>query len=217
MSFLKNKKCPGKFRLFPGILRLFLLILGLLAGGGTAWAQAYNWKPVVINGGGYVDGIVFHPNVPGLMYCRTDIGGAYRWNPTNNSWTQLLNFVGYPNNQGSLMGVESIGLDPQDTNRLYLACGWMGGSNPSGIMISTNQDASFTVINSPFVMESNNDGRGSGERFGVDPNLGSILFYGTHFAGLWKSVNHAANWSQVTSFPVSTTANGAVFFRLVHP
>ena len=56
--------------------------------------------------------------------------------------------------------------------------------------------------------QSNNDGRGSGERFGVDPNLGSILFYGTHLAGLRKSVNYAANWSQVTSFPVTTTANG---------
>ncbi len=208
MSSFKIKNGPGKCRLFPGILRLILLILGLLAGGGMVWAQAYNWKPVVINGGGYVDGIVFHPNAPGLMYCRTDIGGAYRWNPTTTSWTQLLNFVGYPNNQGSLMGVESIGLDPQDTNRLYLACGWMGGSNPSGIMISTNQGASFTVISSPWVIESNNDGRGSGERFGVDPNLGSILFYGTHLAGLWKSANYAANWSQVTSFPVSTTANG---------
>jgi len=208
MSLFKIQNGPGKFCLFPGIFRLFLLILGLLAGGGMAWAQAYNWKPVVINGGGYVDGIVFHPNAPGLMYCRTDIGGAYRWNATSNSWTQLLNFVGYPNNQGSLMGVESIGLDPQDTNRLYLSCGWMGGSNPSGIMISTNQGGSFTVINSPWVIESNNDGRGSGERFGVDPNLGSILFYGTHLAGLWKSVNYAANWSKVTSFPVSTTANG---------
>jgi hypothetical protein len=202
------KNDPGTICLFPRILRLFLLILVLLSIGGIAWAQAYNWKPVVINGGGYVDGIVFHPDAPGLMYCRTDIGGAYRWNATNNSWTQLLNFVGYPNNQGSLMGVESIGLDPQDTNRLYLACGWMGGSNPSGIMISTNQGASFTVINSPWVIESNNDGRGSGERFGVDPNLGSILFYGTHLAGLWKSVNYAANWSKVTSFPVSTTTNG---------
>jgi hypothetical protein len=193
---------------FPSLPLGVVLFLSVLAGGGMAWAQAYNWKPVVINGGGFVDGIVFHPNAPGLMYCRTDIGGAYRWNATNNSWTQLLNFVGYPNNEGSLMGVESIGLDPQDTNRLYLACGWMGGSNPSGIMISTNQGASFTVINSPFVMESNNDGRGNGERFGVDSNLGSILFYGTHLAGLWKSVNYAANWSQVTSFPVTTTANG---------
>ena len=208
MSSFKIENCPWKCCLIPGVLRLFLLILGLLSGGGTAWAQAYNWKPVVINGGGYVDGIVFHPNAPGLMYCRTDIGGAYRWNATNNSWTQLLNFVGYPNNEGSLMGTESIGLDPQDTNRLYLACGWMGAGSPSGIMISTNQGASFTVINSPFVIESNDDGRGSGERFGVDPNLGSILFYGTHLAGLWKSVNYAANWSQATSYPVTTTTNG---------
>ena len=208
MPFFKHNNLAAELRPVFLILHFFLVMLCLLSGSGTARAQAYNWKPVVINGGGYVDGIVFHPNAPGLMYCRTDIGGAYRWNPANNSWTQLLNFVGYPNNQGSLMGVESIGLDPQDTNRLYLACGWMGGSNPSGIMISTNQGASFTVINSQFVIESNNDGRGSGERFGVDPNLGSILFYGTHLVGLVKSVNYAQSWTKVASFPVSTTANG---------
>lgn len=208
MSFFAQNILVEELRGVLVILRFIPLILCLLSDGETAWAQAYNWKPVVINGGGYADAILFHPNAPGLMYCRTDVGGAYRWNPTNDSWTQLLNFVGYPNNEGSLMGVESIGLDPEDTNRLYLSCGWMGGSNPSGIMISTNQGESFNVINSPWVIESNNDGRGSGERFGVDPNLGSILFYGTHLAGLWKSVNYAANWSQVTSFPVSTTANG---------
>ncbi len=75
-------------------------------------------------------------------------------------------------------------------------------------MISTNQGASFTRINSPFVLESNSDGRGNGERFGVDPNLGSILFYGTRLDGLWKSANYAANWSKVTSFPANTTSNG---------
>jgi hypothetical protein len=208
MSFFTQNNVVAELRAVLVILRFFPLVLCLLFDGETAWAQAYNWKPVVINGGGYADGLVFHPNAPGLMYCRTDVGGAYRWNPTNNSWTQLLNFVGYANNEGSLMGVESIGLDPQDTNRLYLSCGWMGGSNPSGIMISTNQGSSFTVINSPWVIESNNDGRGSGERFGVDPNLGSILLYGTHLAGLWQSANYATNWSRVTSFPVSTTANG---------
>jgi hypothetical protein len=85
VSSFKIKSCPGKLRLFPGILRLFLLILGLLAGGGMAWAQAYNWKPVAIRGGGFVTGIQFHPNASGLMYYRTDIGGAYRWNPTNGA------------------------------------------------------------------------------------------------------------------------------------
>lgn len=180
----------------------------MLAGSVAARAQPYNWTPVAIHGGGFVTGILFHPTAPGLMYCRTDIGGAYRWNPTNNTWVPLLDFLGYPNNEWGLMSAESIGLDAQDTNRLYLSCGWFGSGGPNQIMISTNQGATFTRLNSPFVFESNSDGRGNGERFGVDPNLGSIVFYGTRLAGLWKSVNYAANWSKVTSFPVSTTANG---------
>jgi len=174
--------------------------------GSAVWAQTYNWKPVKIHGGGFVTGILFHPDQPGLMYCRTDIGGSYRWNPTNDTWVSLLDFVGYPNNEWSLIGTESIGLDAQDPNRLYFSCGWLG--NPSQIMISTNLGATFTRINSPFVIRANNDGRGTGERFGVDPNLGSTIFYGTRENGLWKSVNYAANWAKVNSFPVNTTPNG---------
>lgn len=181
----------------------FLLSLLLV---GAVQAQTYNWKPVKIHGGGFVTGILFHPDEPGLMYCRTDIGGSYRWNPTNDTWISLLDFIGYPNNEWSLIGTESIGLDAQDPNRLYFSCGWLG--NPSQIMISTNQGASFTRINSPFVIRANNDGRGTGERFGVDPNLGSTIFYGTREDGLWKSVNYGANWAKVATFPVNTTANG---------
>jgi hypothetical protein len=205
MCLLKIKKWRKAGRPI-GALRSFLLILvGLLAGPAVE-AQTYNWKPVQIHGSGFVTGILFHPNAPGLMYCRTDIGGAYRWNPTNNSWIPLQDFIGYPNNEWNLVSAESIGLDAQDPNRLYLSCGWLG--SPNEIMISTNRGATFTRINSPFAIRANDDGRGSGERFGVDPNLGSTIFYGTRQDGLWKSVNYAANWAKVTSFPVNTTANG---------
>ncbi len=183
-----------------------MLFLSVLVGSDPAQAQTYNWKPVQIHGGGFVSGILFHPDEPGLMYCRTDVGGSYRWNPTNDTWIPLLDFIGYTNNEWSLMGTESIGLDAQNTNRLYLSCGWLGF--PSQIMISTNRGATFTRINSPFVIRANNDGRGTGERFGVDPNLGSTIFYGTRENGLWKSVNYAANWATVNSFPVNTTTNG---------
>ncbi len=204
-----NSTQPNNFernsRLINALRSFSVMMLGLLAVS-TVRAQVYNCKPVQIHGGGFVTGILFHPNAPGLMYCRTDIGGSYRWNPANHTWIPLLDFIGYPNNEWSLIGTESIGLDAQDTNRLYLTCGWLG--SPSQIMISTNQGASFTRINSPFVIRANNDGRGTGERFGVDPNLGSTIFYGTRENGLWKSVNYGANWAKVASFPVSSTANG---------
>jgi hypothetical protein len=86
MAAFKIENCPGRFRLLPGILRSFLLILGLLTGGGMAWAQAYNWKPVAIHGGGLVTSIVMHPNASGLMCCRTDIGGAQYSPATTNSF-----------------------------------------------------------------------------------------------------------------------------------
>jgi regulation of enolase protein 1 (concanavalin A-like superfamily) len=194
-----------------------LLMLALLLAGHRTWAQAYNWKSVVIKGGGFVTGIIPHPNAAGLMYCRTDVEGAYRWNATDGSWIPLQDYLGYANEEWSLAGVESIALDPQDTNRLYMTCGWLGVGRPNAVLISTNQGASFTRVNVSFTMEANSDGRGNGERLAVDPNLGSILFNGTRRDGLWKSVNYGANWTKVASFPVNTTTNnvGLVFVEFI--
>ena len=36
----------------------------------------YAWQQLKIGGGGYVTGIAIHPTVSGLMYIRTDVGGA---------------------------------------------------------------------------------------------------------------------------------------------
>ncbi|MBW8780309.1 MAG: fibronectin type III domain-containing protein [Verrucomicrobia bacterium] len=216
LSSLKLKKCGSAFRLI-NILHSFLLIWLVLLAAPPVEAQSYVLKEVVIKGGGFVTGIVPHPNVPGVMYCRTDVGGAYRWNPTSNSWIPLQDFLAPTNQEYGLYGVESIALDPQDANRLYATCGWLGTGSPNEVWSSTNQGASFTRVTAPFTMKANDEGRSNGERLAVDPNLGSTLFNGTRLDGLWKSLDYGASWSKVTSFPVNTTTNqvGLVFVEFI--
>jgi len=163
--------------------------------------QDYLWKNVQIVGGGFVSGIEFHPAEKNLRYCRTDMGGAYRWNEPEKRWEPLLDWLSYEDL--NLMGVESIGLDPSDPECLYLSCGtYTMPQVPNGaILRSYDRGITFHRTDMPFKMGANENGRGNGERIAVDPNDGNILYLGTRNDGLWKSIDKGKSWNQVTSFP----------------
>ena len=76
----------------------------------AASAEAYSWRNVEIAGGGFVPGIVFNRTERDLIYARTDIGGAYRWNPATGRWVPLLDWVGWDN--WGYNGVVSLATDP---------------------------------------------------------------------------------------------------------
>ncbi|HEY1217959.1 MAG: exo-alpha-sialidase [Bryobacteraceae bacterium] len=161
----------------------------------------YVWKSVQMVGGGFVDGIIFHPTAKGVRYARTDIGGAYRWNDVAHRWEPLLDWVPYENL--NWMGVESIAVDASDPNRVYLACGtYTNPSTPDGVILrSSDRGKTFQHTNVPIKFGGNENGRGHGERLAVDPNAGNVLYLGTRWAGLWKSVDRAVTWTKVDSFP----------------
>src|ERR1039458_5516116 len=48
--------------------------------------SSYVWRNVTMGGGGFVTGIIFHPTAKNLMYARTDVGGAYRWEDAAQKW-----------------------------------------------------------------------------------------------------------------------------------
>ena len=169
---------------------------------------SYAWSNVRIVAGGYITGVYFHPTQQNLMYARTDIGGVYRWGPNDTQWVPLLDWTSRAN--VSLIGVESVGLDPTNPNNLYLDVGeyaesW--GSN-GAMLVSTDQGNTFTTVPLPFKNGSNDLGRGTGERIAVDPNLPGTLYFGTRQAGLQLSKDSGSTWSQSSGLPVTSTANG---------
>ncbi len=173
----------------------------VLAQSGQPASAPYTWKSVQMVGGGFVDGIVFHPTAKGVRYARTDMGGAYRWNDVARHWEPILDWVPYEDL--NLMGVESIAVDPSDPNRVYLACGtYTNARTPDGaILRSDDRGKTFQRANVPFKFGGNENGRGNGERLAVDPNDGNIVYLGTRQAGLWRSTDRAATWSKVDAFP----------------
>ncbi len=171
-------------------------------------AIPYAWKNVTITGGGFVTGIVFHPAEPGLVYARTDVGGAYRWDGAGGRWIPLNDDLS--EEDWTLTGIESLALDPADPDRVYLAAGsytndWSGNG---AILRSEDRGATWKRTPMPFKFGANEPGRSNGERLAVNPARPEELYLGTRHDGLWRSVDHGASWSQVESFPIPVDTGG---------
>ncbi|WP_030198502.1 RICIN domain-containing protein [Streptomyces sp. NRRL S-87] len=186
----------------------------------TADAQApgtgpYAWKNAQVVGGGYVTGLVFNPREKGLLYARTDMGGAYRWDAAAEQWIPLTDWLG--EKDWNLLGIDALATDPVDPDRLYLATGtytndWAGNG---AILRSSDRGRTFRRTDLPFKLGGNEDGRGAGERLAVNPADNGTLLLGTRKNGLWRSTDHGATWRQVSSFPVKDGAGSGAGISFV--
>lgn len=196
------------------VVTLFLL---LPVTEGRTQTGNYVWKNAPIGGGGFVTGIITH-RTSGDRYCRTDVGGAYRWDEANNKWIQLLDWLNESEN--GFMGVEALALDPQNSNNIYMLCGTSYINNGrTAVLKSTDKGNTFTYtdVTSQFKAHGNGNGRGNGERLAVDPHNSNILFVGTRANGLWKSTDAGVTWSLAWD-GVTTTANeNGICFVLFDP
>ena len=103
---------------------LALALAGALTSySGAGWAveqSPYAWQTVPFAGGGYVDGFGLL-ETPGLLYARTNVGGLYRYDYQAQQWNPL--FEKFTRDDRELMGVLAMALDPNDANKIYVACG----------------------------------------------------------------------------------------------
>ncbi|MFJ7271931.1 RICIN domain-containing protein [Streptomyces sp. NPDC099050] len=185
------------------------------AGTQAVGAGPYKWNNAQVVGGGYVTGLVFNPREKGLLYARTDMGGAYRWDAAAEQWIPLTDWLG--EKDWNLLGIDSLATDPVDPARLYLATGtytndWAGNG---AILRSTDRGRTFQRTDLPFKLGANEDGRGAGERLAINPADHDTLLLGTRKNGLWRSTDHGVTWSQVSSFPVKDGAGSGAGISFV--
>ncbi len=196
------------------------LRLGILTGISVTYSYAANWTSVPLGGGGYVTGVVSNSN-GSAIYCRSDVGGAFRWVPAadgvNGSWVSLTDAMVPYTTAGAhgLMNVDSIGTDPNNLNTVYIGAGASSTSALRGVFVSTDQGATWAQINSTIRMEGNGSNRARGERLAVDPNHSNIVWYGSELDGLQKGVKSGSTWTwtqiPATSVPFGTADDGVPF------
>src|SRR5690242_5750829 len=76
--------------------------------------QPYDWRSVTIGADGFIDGIVYSPAQPNLVYAHTDMGGAYRWDQFAQKWTPLNDWSRWDDWPAQNLGVETMAVDPTD-------------------------------------------------------------------------------------------------------
>jgi photosystem II stability/assembly factor-like uncharacterized protein len=159
---------------------------------------------VQILGGGFVTGVTFSPLVKGLVYARTDVGGAYRLDPGSEEWVPLTDWLG--RDEANWLGIESLALDPTDPERVFMAAGMYTKSwGTAGAMLrSKDRGRAWAVKPMAIKMGGNENGRSCGERLVVDPNRPSRILFGSRQAGLLLSEDGGESWTPAPGLPKGT-------------
>ncbi|HEX7508623.1 MAG TPA: hypothetical protein VF550_17755, partial [Polyangia bacterium] len=167
-------------------------------------SEPYDWKNVAVLGGGFVTGVIFSPSVKGLVYARTDVGGAYRRDPGSDAWIPLNDSLS--RDDSHYFGIESLALDPTDPERVYLASGlYTKGWAGNGAMLrSRDRGKTWDTKPMSIKMGGNEWGRSCGERLAVDPNQPSRVLFGSRQAGLLVSEDAGESWTETAGLPKGT-------------
>lgn len=163
----------------------------------TDISSLYEWGNVEIVGGGYTSGIYYNAAEQGLVYARTDIGGAYRMDKETGLWKPITDQ--FNNDDYTYYGIDGLATDEKEPNRVYLLAGMYTGWN-AAVLCSEDYGETWQITPLEFSAGGNEPNRFC-DRIMIDPNDNKTLYVGSRNSGLWVSHNYGATFAKVESFP----------------
>lgn len=158
----------------------------------------YEYKNLPVHGGGYVTGFLFHEYEKNILYARTDIGGTYRFNYNDKTWTSLISHVNMKNLSETYP--ISVALNEKKPNMLYIACG-VDKASSGFFALSQDYGETFRYEKIPCRIHGNLNGRGTDERLIVDKDDDQTLYFASQTEGLFVTNNEGRNWRKIYHFP----------------
>ena len=193
-------------------LNLFLLVMVCFN------LNAQDWNTLKTGAGGWITGMHIHPSGDPVI-AKSDVGGAYVYNDSTQSWDQLVNSNSIPIDDidwQRFEGVTSIVSAPTNANKIYMAFfdkiyrsddkgeTWIGTSYLETIDIEII-DGLDTFYYEEFQPNSD-ESKLAGERLSVDPNNENVVYFGSSFLGLQRSYDGGISWTTINTSDVPAGA-----------
>lgn len=154
----------------------------------------YTYHNAPIPGGGYVTGLLYHQQTPGILYARTDIGGVYRFMPEQKRWKSLIDHVTMEDLDECYPA--AIALDEHYPERLYIASG-VTAKGVGKLSVSEDYGETFRYEQIPVMVHGNLSGRGTGQRLVVDPQDSNTLYFASSKGGLLRTRDRGKSWEKL--------------------
>ena len=174
----------------------------------TIKSVPYHYRHLPIGGGGYVTGFFFHPTDRNVLYCRTDIGGMYRFHYEKQAWESLIDPVSMEDLRETCP--ISAALDKENADKLYIASGAWKRESHGLVTVSTDRGKTFVKHELPVFVHGNLHGRGAGERLWYDEKK-KRLWLASQMDGLWFSADEGVSWEKAEQFPETGCTFVSVF------
>ncbi len=154
-------------------------------------ADWLNLGPIHIPSKGYeglgrINAIAFHPTNPDIVYIGAPAGGFWKFDASTGEWTSTTDDL-------PSLGVSSIIVDWNNTNRIFIGTGDRDAGDAPGIGVFRSLDGGLT-------WEQWNNGMGNMVvgRLLQHPSNPDVIYAATS-GGIYKTTDGGANWSQIKS------------------
>ena len=145
---------------------------------------------------------------PGVLWAGTLPGGLFRSNDRGDSWTLVRSLWDVPQRAEwfgggyDVPGIHSICVDPRDSDHITVAvsCGGVWQSHDGGASWAVSSTGMRADYMPPELNE--NEAVQDPHRI-VHSSADPDVLWCQHHNGIWRSVNAARSWQEITSAPLS--------------